>query len=140
MSEQENVRIVQDAYAAFESGDIPTVLNALTADVEWEIPGPAQVPICGVRRGPKEVETFFRTLAETEDIQQFEPRDFLAGGDKVAVIGHYRSQLRSTGAISDMDWVHVFTLRGGKIASFREFTDTLAVAKAYRVGLETAAT
>jgi ketosteroid isomerase-like protein len=138
MSEQDNVRIVQEAYAAFGRGDIATVLNALTSDVEWEIPGPGDVPISGVRRGPAEVQEFFKTLSESEDIQQFEPRDFLAAGDKVAVVGHYRSVIRSTGRTSEMDWVHVLTVRDGKIASFKEFTDTLAIAKAYGVGLEAA--
>jgi ketosteroid isomerase-like protein len=28
--------------------------------------------------------------------------------------------------------VHIFTLRGGKIAAFREFTDTALFAQAYR--------
>ncbi len=34
MSEQENVRIVQDAFAAFKRGDIASLLNMLTDDVD----------------------------------------------------------------------------------------------------------
>lgn len=139
MSDQDNVRLIQEAYAAFGRGDVQAVLNALTPDIEWTIPGPPQVKICGVRRGQAQVGEFFRDLAEAEDIEQFEPRDFIAGGDKVVAIGHYRSKIRATGATADMDWVHVFTLRNGKVASFREFTDTLAVAEGYGVHLTAAA-
>ena len=39
MSDQQNLQIVKDAYAAFGRRDIPTVLKALTDDVEWTIPG-----------------------------------------------------------------------------------------------------
>jgi ketosteroid isomerase-like protein len=52
MSAQENVQVVQRAYAAFSRGDIPALLNTLTEDVEWFIPGPPQIlPYAGQRRG-----------------------------------------------------------------------------------------
>lgn len=139
MSDRDNVRLIEEAYAAFGRGDVQAVLDALTPDVEWTIPGPREVKICGVRRGHAQVGEFFRDLAEAEEIEQFEPRDFIASGDKVVAIGHYRSKIRATGATADMDWVHVFTFRSGKVASFREFTDSLAVAEAYGVRPATAA-
>ena len=30
------------------------------------------------------------------------------------------------------EWVHIFTIRSGKVATFREFLDTATVAEAYR--------
>ena len=48
MAEQENVRIVQEAYASFQRGDIQAVLNSLTDDVEWTTPGPPDIiPMAG---------------------------------------------------------------------------------------------
>lgn len=39
MSEERNVRIVQEAYGAFGRGDISALLGLLTEDVEWIQPG-----------------------------------------------------------------------------------------------------
>jgi ketosteroid isomerase-like protein len=32
----------------------------------------------------------------------------------------------------EQDWIQVFTVRNGKIAAFREFYDSAAIAAAYR--------
>jgi ketosteroid isomerase-like protein len=40
MSEQQNLRLVQQFYAAFERGDIAGVLNAFADDGALFIPGP----------------------------------------------------------------------------------------------------
>ena len=47
MSEQTNVEVVHQAYAAFGRGDIPAVLSALTDDVEWTLQGPPVIPWAG---------------------------------------------------------------------------------------------
>ena len=87
MSESRNIRIVQDAYAAVERGDIAAVLAFLTDDVQWSIPGPPEVPYAGTRHGRDGAAEFFRLLGESDEVQLFEPRTFLADGDVVAVLG-----------------------------------------------------
>lgn len=51
MVEQENTQTVMDLYAAFGRGDLPAVLAALADDVEWALPGPANIPMAGTRPG-----------------------------------------------------------------------------------------
>jgi len=133
MAEQDNVRVVQDAYAAFQRGDIPGVLGSLSDDIDWWTPGtPGQIPYAGRLRGRDEVKGFFGRLAEAEEITHFEPREFIAQGDKVVVTGNYRGRTRTAGREYDLDWLHVFTVRGGRIAAFREYVDTAALAEAHR--------
>ncbi|HEX8845339.1 MAG TPA: nuclear transport factor 2 family protein [Pyrinomonadaceae bacterium] len=133
MSEQENVQIVKEAYAAFMRGDIPAILNTLADSVVWFLPGPTDViPVAGERRGREQVEEFFSILDETQEAQQFEPQEFIAQAEKVVVQGHYRWRIKSTGREAASDWVHVFTFRDGKVVEFREYYDTAAVAEAYR--------
>jgi len=56
MSEQQNVQLVQQAYAAFSKADMDGVLKTLADDVDWFIPGPTEIiPFAGKRRGPQEV-------------------------------------------------------------------------------------
>src|SRR5215210_5597289 len=100
MAEQENIRLVQALYAAFGRGDIPALLDALTDDVEWWEPGPTDVlPWAGLRRGSDQVGQLFRVLDEVEEVQQFQPQEFVAQGDRVVVLGHERCRIKSTGRI-----------------------------------------
>ncbi len=36
MSEAQNTKVVQEAYAAFSRGDIPTLLGFMTDDIHWQ--------------------------------------------------------------------------------------------------------
>ena len=133
MSEQDNLQIVKEAYAAFKRGDIPAILNTLSDDVVWFLPGQTSlVPVAGERRGREEVGQFFAALDENQEVKEFEPQEFIAQGEKVVVLGQYRWRVKSTGREFSSDWVHVFTLRDGKVAGFKEYYDTDACADAYR--------
>jgi ketosteroid isomerase-like protein len=128
-----NLATVQSMYAAFGKGDIKTIVSGLTPDVHWHSGGRmSDFPGFGPRKGPLEVETFFKTIADNNDFAHFSPREFFAAADKVFVLGDYAMTLKKTGKTVESDWVHVFTFRGGKVAGFREFLDTAKVAEAYR--------
>jgi ketosteroid isomerase-like protein len=133
MSEQDNVRIVQEAYAAFTRGDVRGILERLTDDVDWFTPGsPDAIPYAGQKRGLSDVEGFFATVGESETFTGFEPREFIAQGDRVAAIGNYKGRVKASQKDFDIEWVHIFTFRDGKVASFREYLDTAALAEAHR--------
>ena len=133
MSEQYNLRLVQEFYAAFKRGDIPGVLNTLADDVGWFIPGPKDIiPFVRERQGSDQVAQLIAKLTETEDAGQFEPREFIAQRGKVVALGHYRWRVKPTGDSYASDLVHVFTVQDGKVSNFREYLDTHAWAAAYR--------
>jgi ketosteroid isomerase-like protein len=73
-----------------------------------------------------------RQLPVKEEVVQFEPQEFIADENQVVVLGHYAWRVRSTGRKYESDWAHVFTVRGGRIVRFREYTDTAAATAAYR--------
>ena len=131
--EADNTKVIQAAYAAFGRGDIPTLLGYMTDDVQWRpVLGTGRhVPFSGERRGKASVAEFFKTVAETEDFEQFEPREFVAQGNTVVAIGHYRAVTKATGKRFDADFAMVFTLRDGKVATFREFTDSAGINAAF---------
>jgi uncharacterized protein len=130
MGTPENVQIVKDAYAAFGRGHIPALLSLLTEVVVWNSPGEG-LPLAGTYRGRDGVASFFQKLAKQAGILEFQPREFLANGDRVLVVGWERTKIKATGHGAEIDWVMSFTLRNGKIAKFREHTDTKAIADAY---------
>lgn len=132
MKEQENTETVKRMYAAFGRGDKAALVEGFADDVEWQIAGPAAIPICGPRHGREQVAQFFTVLAETFETQQFEPRQFVAQDDMVVVLGHERHRARSTGRSYEGEWVQVFTLRDGEVVKYREYFDTAAALAAFR--------
>jgi uncharacterized protein len=130
MSAPEALAIVQSAYAAFNRGDIPAVLDLLSDDVEWKFCGSKGLPYTGTFRGKDEVAKFFASIPEVEDLLVFEPREFIFAGEKVAVLGWERSQVRSGGRVFESEWVHIFTARDGRIVRFWGMYDTEASAAA----------
>ena len=132
--EAQNTRVVKEAYAAFQRGDIPAVLAALDDDIQWQavIGTEGIVPTAGLRRGRAGVAQFFQQLADNVTFDAFEPREFIAQGDQVAVIGRYKGNAKTTGKTWDVEWVMVFTLRNGKVVRFREYSDSLKLAAAFQ--------
>jgi ketosteroid isomerase-like protein len=129
-----NIEIVQEAYGAFGKGDIPGVIALLTPDVHWESVGnPVDFPALGPKQGTAAVEAQFKLLGTLLSFQSFEPKQFFASGpDTVFVLGHYDRTVIKTGKTANSDFVHVFVIRDGKIASYREFQDTATLADAWR--------
>ena len=131
MSEQENTNIVKQTYENFLRGDIESLLKLYADDIRWEVYGPASVPTTGERNGLKEVAEFFAQVNDRLEVQSFEPQEFIAQGDQVAVIGHYTWTAKPSGRPFSANWAHVLTLSNGKITRFREYTDTAAAVEAF---------
>jgi ketosteroid isomerase-like protein len=123
MSANENIQIAQKTYADFGRGDIAAVLNAVDENVEWVTPDIGQAS-GGTYRGRAEVAKFFQQVGETWEFRAFEPREYIASGDQVAVLGSYFFTSRATGRSASCDWVMVWKMRDGKVVHFQEYTDT----------------
>jgi ketosteroid isomerase-like protein len=132
MAEQENIRLVQELYAAFGGGDVPAMLNGLAPDVDWSFNGPTKIPFGGSWRGPEGVAKFFAALAENLQPVAFAPEEYIAQGNKVAALGHEHMRIKSTGLAYETAWAHVFTFREGKITAFREYSDSAAIMRAFK--------
>ncbi|HZW21009.1 nuclear transport factor 2 family protein [Noviherbaspirillum sp.] len=132
MNEQENTRLVMQAYDKFKQGDIPGLMNLMSDDIEWILDRSENVPFSGARHGKAEVGQFFSELDQSQQPLQFEPQEFIAQGDKVVALGHYSWKVKQTDQVFESDWAEVFTVRDGKIARFREYADTAAGDRAYR--------
>jgi ketosteroid isomerase-like protein len=132
MSEQQNLDVVRSVYAAFASGDLDAILAALDPDVSWRTPGAPDLPTGGLRRGVPAVREFFGLLLSTIEIVDFMPRDFLAAGDKVVVLGTSREGPKGSGRLVNFRWVHVFTFRNGRIVEFEEPADVSELVAEFR--------
>jgi uncharacterized protein len=126
-----NVAVVQETYEAVGRGDIPALLDLLADDVEWTFQGPSVIPFAGTRRGREGVAEFFSLVGGNLEFERFEPREFVAQGDTVVVLGFERSLVKPTGRTFEQEWAHVYKLRDGKVARFLAIEDTAAHAVAF---------
>ena len=127
MTEQQNIEIVKRGYEAFGRGDINGLLALCAENVEWVSSGPSEMPTAGIRRGHEQVAQFFKALDQVFEIQRFEPKQFIAQGEQVVVLGDDTAKVKATGKVLTEEWAHAFTIRDGKIAAFREYIDTAEV-------------
>ncbi len=132
MSTQENLKIAQGIYTAFGQGNIPAILNVLTDDVEFHEPPGGEAPFKGIYYGRDGAAKFFQEMVAAVDILMLEPQEFVAQGDTVVVLGHYRFRAKATGITYDTDWAMVWWFRGGKIAKFQIHDDSATEAAALR--------
>jgi uncharacterized protein len=126
-----NVDVVRQTYEAVGRSDIPALLELLTDDVEWTLQGPSTIPFAGTRQGRDGVAKFFSLVGESVEFQKFEPRQFVAQGDLVVVLGFESNLIKPTGRRFEQQWAHVYTLRDGKVAKFLALEDTAAYADAF---------
>lgn len=131
MSEQDNLNVVLDAYLACLNRNFDALRKCLAEDVKWFAIGPPDlIPTAGTRYGHDQVEQYFEALDLVEDIQSFEPEEFIVEGDKVVAMGVLKRRVDANGKVLQSPWVHVFTLRNGRICDFRSFYDTAAAVSA----------
>ena len=124
MSTQDNLAIARGIYTAFGQGDIPAILNVLTDDVEFHEPPGGAPPFTGAYYGRDGAGRFFQEMVGAVDVLMLEPHEFVAHGDTVVVLGHYRFCPKTTGIPYDTDWAMVWWFRDGKIVKFQIHYDT----------------
>jgi ketosteroid isomerase-like protein len=120
---EQAVQVVKGGYEALARGDVPAFLGSFADDIEWhEAEG---MPYGGVYQGADAVAQNVLGPLVT-DVLNFAvtPEEFIASGDSVAVVTRYTGTGKETGRELNLNVVHVWDVRDGKIARFRQFADT----------------
>ena len=115
MSEDANTETLRICYERFIEGDVPGLVEHFADDIDITIPEIENAPYGGILHGKSEAIEFLGLLAETEDITDYEPREFIVQGERVVVLGRGTATVRATGRHYSTEWVHVITIRNKKI-------------------------
>ncbi|TPG05865.1 nuclear transport factor 2 family protein [Rhodanobacter glycinis] len=129
MNTEKNVQTVKDFFTAIGRGDREGLLALVAEDIEWIIPG-EDWPLAGTRHGHAGVADLLKTQSETMDTSLTEPREFVAQGDRVLVVGFARGKIKATNKPFEDHWIFAITVRDGRLTSIREYIDTQALARA----------
>jgi len=132
MNARDNKQLVMECYQLFLKGDIRSLLDRCQDDADWVERDSDCIPFAGTYHGKGEIAEFFTKLAEGAEALSFAPREFIAEGDKVVVVGEASWLAKPTGRSFDSPWVHVLTVRDGKIARFEAYNDTAPAERAFR--------
>jgi ketosteroid isomerase-like protein len=129
MSRDQNVEVIRGVYDAFTRGDVPAVLGLMTPAAEWtEAEG---FPYAGTYKGPDAIlQGVLMKLGTEWDGFRAVPDEFVAQGDRVVAIGEYSGRYKATGKSFRAPFVHVWTVRDGRIERFVQHTDTALVQRA----------
>ena len=128
MSTEKNVQTVKDFFAAIGRGDKEGLLALIAEDIEWIIPG-EDWPLAGTHRGHAGLADLLQTASKSMETST-EPREFVAQGDRVLVVGFAKGRIIATHKTFEDDWVFAITVRNGKLTNIREYIDTQALARA----------
>jgi uncharacterized protein len=132
MSADKNIQTVKDFFSAIGRGDREGLLALVAEDIEWIIPG-EDWPLAGTRRGHAGLADLLETASKTMETST-EPREYVAQGDRVLVIGFATGKVKATNKTFEDHWVFAITVRNGKVTNIREYIDTQALARASETG------
>ena len=128
MSIENNIQTVKDFFAAIGRGDRQALEALVAEDIEWIIPG-KNWPLAGTHRGHAGLAHWLETASKSIETST-EPREFIAQGDRVLVVGFARGKIKATNKTFEDDWVFAITVRDGRLTTIREYVDTQALARA----------
>jgi ketosteroid isomerase-like protein len=118
-----NVKIIQDLYTAFTTGDLAAFSANLSPNITWiEATG---FPTPGVFHSTEEIVTnVLGGLQRDWSAFAWELEYIIDGGEFVVGVGTYKGTNRKTGKSFEARANHVWQLEGGKIVKVEGFGDT----------------
>jgi hypothetical protein len=115
--------LLEEAYRAFNDGDVETVTSLMADDVEWIEPD--GLPFAGTYRGPAAVvEHVFEPVLEQFETLELGIDRFVGGDGTTVVLGTGHGTARETGTELASPFAHVHDVSDGRIARFVQYTDT----------------
>jgi len=125
---------VDKFYERIGAGDISGVIDLLSDDFSWEIPGDSEtVPWVGKRTTPAAVEEFFAHMGNHVDRKAFDIDRIVVDGPDAVVLGRAVVVVRATGKLMDTLFaVHIVVEEDGRISRFVMFEDSWHVSESMR--------
>ena len=118
---EENIEIVEAAFAALNRGGVDGLAAHLTEDVDWRAMEGAPDDH-GPIHGKDAMRAYAQDWFDMFDDVRWEPVELIdAGGDQVIAVVHLTGRAKLSGVETDMTYAVVHTIRDGKTAVGREY-------------------
>jgi len=127
MGVEENKQVVRAYCSLFKQSAIADVLDMMTDDATWWVIGKPALFVGAGTKTKREMQSLWGDLyAKIEGGLEMNIIGMIGEGDRVAAEVRSYATMKN-GRIYENDYHILFTLRDGKIASTREYTDLLHV-------------
>ena len=125
---QDNVDVIESAYAAFRKGDIEAVLGYFSDSAE--IVAPQSLPWGGEYEGPEGMRTFLAKALEHFTEFKSVPEKVLGADDNHVIVVARTSGKTKSGTRVENEVVWIYQLRDGAVTSAHVFSDTAELLEA----------
>nr|MBD3622321.1 nuclear transport factor 2 family protein [Sunxiuqinia sp.] len=124
-----NLEILKKGYQDFETGNIEGVLSSWHKDIVWEeCAGFPYVSDDGKYVGSQTVlNEVLAPIPEHYDNFKIQISDFVDGGDKIVMVGHYTGTWKATGKKFKANATHTWTFEDGKAIHFFQAVDSATI-------------
>ena len=131
--ENDHVATLREAYRLWhetKGGSVRHWLDLMTDDVTFRSLSGGRVEGSTAMRFNHDnthrdaVAAYFAAMAGEWEMVPFEPLDFIAQDDRVAVLGDCAWRSKRTGKVAESPFAQFFTFRDGRIAAIVEMFDT----------------
>lgn len=127
MGIEQNKELVRKYFSALGSGDVAGAMSMMTDDGTFWVAGkPELLPIAGLKSKQEIVQVFAGLGVMLKEGLEMKITGMVAEGDKVALESESYGKA-SNGRIYNNLYHYLLEIRGGKIASVKEYMDTLHV-------------
>jgi uncharacterized protein len=120
----DNVDLLRRFYESFNAGDLDSVLELCTEEVEvYKDPEVVDMVAASTPRGQERVAQYLRGWLDSWSEYQVRPKEFLQSGDEVAALTETRARAPNSQFEIEGEMADVFTVRDGRIARFRLYIE-----------------
>jgi uncharacterized protein len=120
MTEQDNMAIVRRIVEDYKGQSIKQApLQYLAENIEWLVSGSIDDPFTGRYSGLQQVEHLFATFCEMVTVEKYNPKEYIAQGDKVVVSGNEAICFKVSNRTVKCTFVYIMTIRDGKIVKWQ---------------------
>lgn len=130
-----NIEVVKKVYEWFGQGNVPAILEIMSADVDWDYAQTDVTPWLTKRRGRDGVGAFFAAVGAELEFKRFELKEVFGTADEAVVVAlvDVEAVVKKNGrTIREADEIHVWRFGAdGKVARFRHGVDSAAHAAAW---------
>lgn len=114
-----HIESVEAQIAAIARGDYESALSGAAPDVELDIFAPPEFPFIRKARGIAELRHALAVNFQSVVNQDPEVNTVVTEEDVLVVIGRERGEIRETGLPYEVEFVHRFTFRDGRLIGIR---------------------
>ena len=125
----EGAKIIASVYEAFESGDVQAL--SVLFDPHVRVRQSPLLPWGGAYQGYLGIMRFIAKLLEHVD-SRVAVDEYLEAGEQVVVIGHTRGRVRATGKEFSVRFVHVWSLKDGRVVRWEPYVNTAKMLEALK--------